>query len=91
YNKQQKYQHFADIVVLTHADFQLFPVSESSTNLKARSQSSTSVTTSPSPTSSYSPPLPTFTAPLLPLAKRQRDFSEVSSRQKRRRLCDLNS
>ncbi|CAF4068911.1 unnamed protein product [Rotaria sordida] len=73
------------------SDFQLLPVSESSTNLKARSRSSTSVTTSSSSTSSYSPPLPTFTAPLSPLAKRQRDFSEVSSRQKRRRLCDLNS
>ncbi|CAF4370986.1 unnamed protein product, partial [Rotaria sordida] len=91
YNKQQKEQHFADIVVLTQADFQLLPVSESSTNLKARSRSSTSVTTSPPSTSSYSPPLPTFTAPRLPLAKRQRDFSEVSSGQKRRRLCDLNS
>ncbi|CAF3770943.1 unnamed protein product [Rotaria sp. Silwood1] len=70
----------------------LFPVFESSTNLQRESRSSTSVTASPSLTmSSYSPPPPTSTAPLSTRTKWQRDFSEVSSRQKRGRLCDLNS
>ncbi|CAF1266957.1 unnamed protein product [Rotaria sordida] len=91
YNKKQKEQHFANIIVLTQKDFQLLPISESSTNLKARSRSSISTATSSSSTSSYSPPSSTSAAPLSPLAKRQRDFSESSSRQKRRRLCDLNS
>jgi hypothetical protein len=90
-NKQQKEQKFANIIVLTQKDFQLRPISKSSTSLKARSRSSTSVTTSPSSTFSYFPPPSTSPASPSTLTKRQRDFSEVSSCQKRRRLCDLNS
>ena len=93
-SKKQKEQQFANVVVLTQEDFSLFQVSDSSTNLKKQRRSRTSIKSSPSPTiSSYSPPTttPTTTSPLSPLTKRQRDFSEVSSRQKRRRLYDLNS
>ncbi|CAF5181327.1 unnamed protein product, partial [Rotaria sp. Silwood1] len=64
-NKKQKEQQFDNIIVLTQAYFQLFPVSESSTNLQRGSRSSTSVTASLSLTmSSYSSPRPTSTAPL---------------------------
>ncbi|CAF0762234.1 unnamed protein product [Didymodactylos carnosus] len=93
---EQKEQKFADIVIFTKTDFESFPSSAVSTNVKIQSPSSTSVTTSPPSTlivttTSSSIPTSTSTAHLSTLAKRQRDFSEVSSRQKRRRLCDLNS
>ncbi|CAF3971491.1 unnamed protein product, partial [Rotaria sp. Silwood1] len=91
-NKLQKEQKFANIVALTQEEFRPLPVSESSTNFKKLRRSSTSASSDPSPTTSfYSPPTPTSISPLPNLTKRQRDFSEVSSRQKRRRLCDLNS
>ena len=91
-NTKQKVEQFANIVVLTQEDFQLISVSQSSTNLKERSRSSASATTSSSTTmSSYASPPSTFPALSPTLTKRQRDFSEVSSRQKRRRLYDSNS
>ncbi|CAF4591171.1 unnamed protein product [Didymodactylos carnosus] len=80
-NKKQKEQKFADIVIFTKKDLESFPSSDVSTNVKTQSPSSTSVTTSPpstlivTTTSSIS----TSTAHLSTLAKRQRDFSEVSS------------
>ena len=85
-------EQFANIVVLTQEDFQLISVSQSSTNLKERNRSSASATTSSlTIMSSYASSPSTFPALSPTLTKRQRDFSEVSSCQKRRRLCDLNS
>ena len=89
--KKQKEEKFANFVVLTQEDFQLLAVTKYFTNLKQRSRSSTFATTSSSSTTSYSPSLFISAASFSTLTKRQRDFSEVSSRQKRRRLSELNS
>ncbi|CAF1586343.1 unnamed protein product, partial [Didymodactylos carnosus] len=79
----------------TKKDFESFPSSDISTSVKTQSPSSTYVITSPPSTSivttTSSIPTSTSTAHLPILTKRQRDFSEVSSRQKRRRLGEMNS
>ncbi|CAF2802154.1 unnamed protein product [Rotaria sp. Silwood2] len=88
-NKKQKEQQFADIVVLTQEDFHSSPFSDTPISIKRRSPSSTAITICTSSTTTFSYLSSQIsTVDLSTTTKRQRDFSEVSSCQKRRRLSD---